>query len=88
MFNELQAFKIFFQILEVLSLLNKKQIVHRDLKMENILFCNEDLNDLSLKVIDFGLAIMLKNSKSKIMSERYGTLGYMAPEILRKEAYT
>ena len=56
--------------------------------MENILFCNEDLNDLSLKVIDFGLAIMLKNSKSKIMSERYGTLGYMAPEILRKEAYT
>lgn len=51
-----------------------KGVVHRDLKLENILV-DEDMN---LKVADFGFATFRKVHNLK--SYR-GTMTYMAPEI-------
>ena len=50
------SYKDYQQIFEALEYLNQLGIVHRDIKLENILFENsEDLN--TLRIIDLGLAI-------------------------------
>ena len=61
--------------------LHSKKIVHRDLKLENIMI-NENLN---VKIIDFGFSLFtLKNRK---LSLHCGTPSYMAPELVAKEDY-
>lgn len=53
-------------------------IVHRDLKLENILLKDES----SIVIADFGLAIKLPDGEKEIESDRItGTEKYMAPEI-------
>lgn len=68
------------QLLNVLDYFNKKGIVHRDLKLENVLI---DRN-LNLKVADFGFATY--KSIHNLKSYR-GTLTYMAPEIKQGKVY-
>ena len=57
-----------------------KGIVHRDLKLENILYSNADGN---FKIADFGLAMKTNSKYTKIV----GTPGYMAPELLVKSEF-
>lgn len=62
--------------------------MHRDLKLENILFRRQD--DLSSVVIaDFGLATDINDD---FIFSRCGTPGYVAPEVLNikdlNERYT
>lgn len=55
--------------------------MHRDLKLENVMM--SDTTEQSVpKLVDFGLAKMIgPNEKAH---EPFGTLGYVAPEVLRK----
>jgi serine/threonine protein kinase len=54
-------------------------IVHRDLKLENIMMSSKE-NDACPKLVDFGLSkIIGPNEKA---SEPFGTVGYVAPEVL------
>ena len=39
--------------------LKSKEVVHRDLKLENILLSSKDLNVCSIKIGDFGLSDVL-----------------------------
>ena len=59
-------------------------IVHRDLKLENIMM-SSDSDDACAKIADFGLATLL--GPTQTAGESYGTLGYTAPEVLKKEQY-
>ncbi|CRH02816.1 protein kinase 2, putative [Plasmodium relictum] len=77
------AKKAIKRILIALEALHSNGVVHRDLKMENLML--ENPNDpSSLKIIDFGLASFL-NSPS--MNMRCGSPGYVAPEILKYASY-
>ena len=60
-------------------------IVHRDIKLENIMM--SDTTEESVpKMADFGLSKMIgPNEQAK---EPFGTLGYVAPEILKKQPYS
>ena len=63
---------------------NKKEIVHRDLKIENLLLDR----DYQLKIADFGLSINKQgNFGLGVMYSRVGTKNYMAPELLQKRPY-
>ena len=55
---------------------HSRNIVHRDLKLENVLFKNKSKDDYHIKVVDFGIAGV---AQDKVDS---GTLAYMAPECL------
>mmetsp|Transcript_2760 Transcript_2760/g.4334 ORF Transcript_2760/g.4334 Transcript_2760/m.4334 type:complete len:144 (+) Transcript_2760:1486-1917(+) len=59
-------------------------ILHRDLKLENIMMTNKS-DDAQPKIIDFGLAKFLGPSERS--TDPFGTLGYVAPEILRKDPH-
>ena len=59
-------------------------IVHRDLKPENILM-TDDSDKADIRLVDFGLSkIVGPGQKCK---EPYGTLSFVAPEVLRGKEY-
>ena len=59
--------------------LHEYGIVHRDLKLENIMMT--DTTDRACpKICDFGLAKMLAPNQKA--DEKFGTLGYISPEVL------
>jgi len=72
---------IFAQIVAGVSYLHSKDIVHRDIKLDNMLI---DSN-LKIKLIDFGFATILERQKR--LSTFCGTPNYMAPEIVSKKMY-
>lgn len=65
------------QMLQALTYLHRRGIIHRDLKPNNVLVSQQ-----TLRLLDFGLSTShgLNNVSSG------GTLLYMAPELLRREA--
>jgi len=76
---------LFRQIILGIQHIHSKKIVHRDIKLENILI---DLNN-RIKICDFGIGIML-DSEEELIHEQCGTPMYMAPEIIlnsKKEGY-
>ena len=59
-------------------------IAHRDLKPENILMVNTD-EESEIKLVDFGLSKTF--GPGETCKEPYGTLCYVAPEILMQQPY-
>ena len=64
--------------------LHKFGIVHRDLKLENIMMSDSSDNAMP-KIVDFGLAKIIGPGATAM--EPFGTLGYVAPEVLLKKPY-
>ena len=57
--------KIIKQILNGISYLESLGIIHQDLKLENIMIKEDNNNNINIKIIDFGLSIiLLKNEFS------------------------
>ena len=75
-FTEKRICKIFCQVLSALEYLHKNYIIHRDLKLENILF--DEYGDA--KLIDFGFSIYVK--ENKYLEGSRGTTLYAAPEMV------
>ena len=74
---------IFSQFLAVLFYLhNQTSILHRDIKMENILLTVGS----SIRVIDFGLSSEFID-ENDLHETRCGSFPYAAPEIFRKKPY-
>ena len=73
---------IFIQIIQGLKYMHKINIVHRDIKLDNLLL---DLSN-TIKICDFGVSKVLK-SPDEIMYDQCGTPAYIAPEVFGNSGY-
>ena len=87
-YNENQLAVLFYQVFSGIAYLHTNNIVHRDLKLENILISEIEINKKTndryfwIKIIDFGTAKYFeKNKKEKSV---VGSSYYIAPEVLKK----
>ena len=72
---------LFKQIFSAFDYIHKKNIFHRDIKLENILLTK----NYEIKIIDFGFG--LYNPRNYLQKFFCGTPNYMAPEIIMKKEY-
>eukprot|EP01041_Mallomonas_annulata_P001467 gene1467-2818_t len=83
-YTEKEARDLIKIFLETMQYMHGAGVVHRDLKPENLLLTSDE-DDSSIKIADFGFA---KKVTDLVRNEvACGTPGYVAPEILRGDAY-
>ena len=76
-YTEDQIVSLSYGILSALSYLSSKNIMHRDIKPDNILIQKNG----KIVIIDFGLACNPR--QSEFAYKICGSPGYIAPEVLR-----
>lgn len=87
-FSDREAANVMIQLFSAVEYLHNKNIIHRDIKLDNILLINksDSFKDyLNIKLIDFGTSKYL--GKGETDKEQAGTLNYTAPEMLKQKPY-
>ncbi|KRX10604.1 Protein kinase-like domain [Pseudocohnilembus persalinus] len=74
--------RVFTQVVQGIQYLHKKRIVHRDIKLENLLIDEKK----KVKIIDFGFSV--RTAENQKLTSFCGTPSYMSPEIVSKKEYT
>ena len=76
-----EALRVVSRVCDALDYLHKHEVVHRDLKPQNIMLCN----DGSLRIMDFGIAKAATSKRITFggFSPTLGTPDYMAPEQVK-----
>uniref|UniRef100_A0AAZ3NNF1 Serine/threonine-protein kinase 33 n=1 Tax=Oncorhynchus tshawytscha TaxID=74940 RepID=A0AAZ3NNF1_ONCTS len=91
-FTEEETRHIINSLAEAIVYLHKKDIVHRDLKLENILvksYHGVDNDMINIKVTDFGLSVKKGGVGSEnMLKATCGTPIYMAPEVINAHEYS
>ncbi len=78
--DDAAAVEVAAQVLEGLAHAHARGIVHRDVKPSNILLADGD--DLSARLLDFGLALVTEEETLTAAGDVPGTLAYISPERL------
>jgi serine/threonine protein phosphatase PrpC len=78
---EPDAVKIASRICEALAYMHENGVIHRDLKPQNVMLCN----DGTIRIMDFGIARADKSRRLTFVgfTPAMGTPDYMAPEQVR-----
>lgn len=74
--TEQQIKNILTQLTYAVKFLHSYNIIHCDLKLENIIINNKN----EIKIIDFDLSIICDNENGYIANNIFGTMQYIAPE--------
>ncbi|KII64640.1 Calcium/calmodulin-dependent protein kinase type II subunit delta [Thelohanellus kitauei] len=84
-YSEFDASHIIQQVLESIDYCHKNNIIHRDVKPENLLLAKKEPNS-AVKLADFGLAVECLGDELSWFGFA-GTPGYLSPELIREEKY-
>lgn len=80
-----RALHVLIQLSDALYHAHSMGVVHRDLKLENVMLCKVRQHSDVVKLVDFGIAIILdgddeSQKKATIKGQVFGTPEYMSPE--------
>lgn len=78
-FNIPETVEVIKQITEALISVHSHGVIHRDLKPGNIFIEHVD-GQIKVKLLDFGVALVMELGAIKGTAEVIGTFGYMSPE--------
>jgi len=81
--KENDAKTIIYSVMIGISHLHTKNIIHRDLKLENVLVRRDKGQIEQVKIIDLGLSIKIEGE----IKGFFGTPNYMPPEAFSKRGY-
>ena len=84
-FPELEARSITKRLIEAIRFCHKKHIVHRDIKLENVLLSDRS-DDTKIKLADFGCSCGFI-PETKCLRTLCGSTQYAAPELYSHENY-
>ena len=79
LFPEADVARLIFLTLQGVHHIHENGIVHRDLKLANLLLSK----DQSLRIIDFGVSLVVPKDPKEYNKEIVGSLAFMAPEIFK-----
>ena len=79
--EEEAAKKIFKQVVHGIAHCHCRSVLHRDIKLDNILIDEEG----GIKICDFGVSRLI--TKNQSIQEQCGTPAYLAPEIIADKGY-
>ncbi|CAL5227092.1 g9998 [Coccomyxa viridis] len=91
-YSEQQAAILFVQLAEALENMHSMQIIHRDIKAENIVFRDSAAAAAAkggppvVKYIDLGMSTFY--DKDKPLEGAMGSPGFVSPEVIMHEAHT
>jgi len=71
------------QLVSGVQYLHENKIIHRDLKLANLLLTN----GMTVKIADFGLAVR-ESDIERCQFEKCGTPNYISPEMLRQKGHS
>ncbi|KAL4435846.1 hypothetical protein ABPG74_015814 [Tetrahymena malaccensis] len=83
-FKEGDVLDVMKKLFQAVNYMHSRNIIHRDLKLENILFESESQNS-DIKIIDFGLAKKVEDDDRR--HTMVGSVAYMAPEVMFNKTY-
>jgi serine/threonine protein kinase len=75
-----RALPIMVQVARALARAHDFEVIHRDLKPDNIFLCTRSDGTDLVKLLDFGIARSLQDARLTGQGEVFGTPQYMAPE--------
>lgn len=81
--NKIDLISVIFQICSVMKYIHEKGIIHRDIKMQNILINLK----CQVKICDFGIAKILDSTQESSSTSFKGTRQFMAPEFFQPRIF-
>ena len=91
--TESEAQDISRKLVNALIYLHDHSIIHRDLKLENVLIKKDSNKQLTVKICDFGFSLLfpttlLSTNRPVLKKDACGTFIYVAPEVLTREEFS
>jgi calcium-dependent protein kinase len=83
-FNESKIAAIIYQLLSALSFCHSQKVIHRDIRIKNILIDGVDKNGFyKIKLIDFGLSRFIQDEPTNNLESGFNTKNYyISPEMI------
>ena len=97
-YSEADAARLMQEVSSAIAFLHGVGVIHADLKPENLLLCSKKKSDGTIKIVDFGCAVLTKDneqddyhieelsnlSRKRVKHESTGTTAYWSPERFNK----